>query len=61
MHSTEDTTVREMVEQVGVILRRQAELYQEQQKLLEELCALRAERDELLATARSIRLAGPSE
>jgi hypothetical protein len=46
-----------MVEQIGVILRRQAELYDEQQRLLDELATLRAEKDELLATAQQVRLA----
>ena len=57
MHEQAQATVREMVEQIGVILRRQAELYGEQQKLLDELSALRAEKDELLATTQQVRLA----
>ena len=57
MHEQTQSTVREMVEQIGVILRRQAELCDEQQKLLDELSALRAEKDELLATTQQARLA----
>jgi hypothetical protein len=57
MHEQTQATVREMVEQIGVILRRQAELYGEQQKLLDELSALRAEKDELLAATQQVRLA----
>ena len=57
MHETSQATVKEMVVQIGVILRRQAELYAEQQKLLDELSALRAEKDELLATTQQVRLA----
>lgn len=57
MQEQSQASVREMVEQIGVILRRQAELYDEQQRLLDELATLRAEKDELLATAQQVRLA----
>ena len=57
MHEQGQISVREMVEQIGVILRRQAALYDEQQRLLDELTALRTEKDELLATTQQARLA----
>jgi sugar diacid utilization regulator len=49
MHADKQTTIREMVDQIGSLLRRQAALYVEQQKLLDELSALRAEKEELVA------------
>jgi uncharacterized coiled-coil DUF342 family protein len=57
MHETTQPTVREMVEQIGALLRRQAELVNEQQKLLDELNQLHAEKDQLLATTRDVQLA----
>ncbi|MBI5489552.1 MAG: hypothetical protein HY905_19625 [Deltaproteobacteria bacterium] len=57
MHEQSQATVREMVEQIGAILRRQSELFSEQQRLLDELNALRAEKDELLAATHQARLA----
>jgi len=60
MHETTQPTVREMVEQIGSLLRRQAELFTEQQKLLDELSQLHAEKDELLATTRQVQLARAS-
>ena len=57
MHERSQATVREMVEQIGAILRRQSELFSEQQRLLDELNALRAEKDELLVATRQARLA----
>jgi hypothetical protein len=49
MHAEKQTTIREMVDQIGSLLRRQAALYAEQQKLLDELSALHAEKEELVA------------
>jgi|GEM_PF-2610755 len=57
MQNQASSSVREMVDRIGNILRRQAELYQEQQRLLDELSALRAEKDDLLYAARRARLA----
>ncbi|NMC68757.1 MAG: hypothetical protein GYA57_01670 [Myxococcales bacterium] len=52
MQNQASSSVREMVDRIGSILRRQAELYEEQQRLLDELSALRAEKDDLLHAAR---------
>lgn len=51
MQNQAQSSIREMVDQIGSILRRQAELYREQQQLLDELTALRAEKDDLLVTS----------
>jgi hypothetical protein len=51
MQNQAQSSIREMVDQIGSILRRQAELYREQQKLLDELSALRAEKDDLLVAS----------
>jgi hypothetical protein len=51
MQNQAQSSIREMVDQIGNILRRQAELYREQQKLLDELATLRAEKDDLLVAS----------
>jgi hypothetical protein len=56
MQATTQTTVRQMVEQIGTLLRRQAELYAEQQRLLDELSTLRAEKDDLLVVTQRAQL-----
>jgi len=55
MQNPASSSVREMVDRIGNILRRQAELYREQQRLLDELSALRAEKDDLLYATRHVR------
>ena len=57
MHAENQTSIRQMVDQIGSLLRRQAELYAEQQKLLDELTELRNEKDELQAATRQAQLA----
>lgn len=47
-------SLREMIVQMDNILRRQAELHREQQKLLDELSVLRAEKDDLLVALRRV-------
>lgn len=55
MQNQAPASIREMVDRIGSILERQAELYREQQKLLDELSALRAEKDDLLYAAGRTR------